>query len=183
METPTPGSDEAIERGCTCPVLDNHHGRGFMWRGGLTFWYSADCPIHINDKKEKNDAEMDTVAVSQTESVGSDRSTASAASKDDVAAEAVEDVMRYEVDFRVTGRIAMEVEANSPEEAAGKVREYFTTGDSTVRDVGFSEADGHTWVFSEDGEYLYGEDQIDRSPLEYLYDEDQSDRSPLEYDE
>lgn len=38
-----PGSDEAIEAGCTCPVLDNAHGEG---RGDGTFWISGDCPIH-----------------------------------------------------------------------------------------------------------------------------------------
>lgn len=26
--TPKPGSDDAIARGCTCPVLDNARGRG-----------------------------------------------------------------------------------------------------------------------------------------------------------
>ena len=25
-----PGSDEAIAAGCTCPVIDNGHGRGYM---------------------------------------------------------------------------------------------------------------------------------------------------------
>lgn len=27
---PTPGSDEAIKIGCTCPVMDNAHGKGFI---------------------------------------------------------------------------------------------------------------------------------------------------------
>lgn len=44
-ETPTPGSDEAIGRGCCCPVLDNSCGRG--WRGipGV-YVMSANCPLH-----------------------------------------------------------------------------------------------------------------------------------------
>lgn len=29
---PNPGSDEAIASGCTCPVIDNGHGRGYMGR-------------------------------------------------------------------------------------------------------------------------------------------------------
>jgi hypothetical protein len=36
-----PGSDDAIEKGCTCPVLDN--GRG---RVGPPYWVRDDCPLH-----------------------------------------------------------------------------------------------------------------------------------------
>lgn len=43
VEKPSPGSPEAIERGCTCPVLDNNHGRG---RGDGQFWVRQDCPLH-----------------------------------------------------------------------------------------------------------------------------------------
>lgn len=42
-----PGSDEAINAGCACPVLDNAHGRGRPGRNGeRQFWMSSDCPIH-----------------------------------------------------------------------------------------------------------------------------------------
>lgn len=41
--TPNPGSDEAVARGCTCPVLDNRRGEG-LGRG--LFWLSGDCPLH-----------------------------------------------------------------------------------------------------------------------------------------
>jgi hypothetical protein len=46
-----PGSDEAIEQGCTCPVLDNAHGRGYLGgmrspEGNPLFVMSADCPLH-----------------------------------------------------------------------------------------------------------------------------------------
>lgn len=41
-----PGGDHAVERGCTCPVLDN--GRGYLPlardRGG--WWITIDCPMH-----------------------------------------------------------------------------------------------------------------------------------------
>ena len=42
---PNPGSPAAIEIGCTCPRIDNEHGRGYM---GIptVFVYSEDCPIH-----------------------------------------------------------------------------------------------------------------------------------------
>lgn len=45
---PNPGSKEAIEAGCRCPVLDNGHGRGFPWPGCDTpqFWISDNCPVH-----------------------------------------------------------------------------------------------------------------------------------------
>lgn len=54
-----PGSDEAIAAGCTCPVIDNGHGRGYM--GGVTddkgqtvFVISGDCPLHgIAEEDEK----------------------------------------------------------------------------------------------------------------------------------
>lgn len=43
-----PGSDKAIKAGCRCPVMDNHHGRGFRTddKGEPLFWISGDCPIH-----------------------------------------------------------------------------------------------------------------------------------------
>lgn len=40
-----PGSDEAIKAGCTCPVLDNAHGRGYMGVAGI-FVYRDGCPLH-----------------------------------------------------------------------------------------------------------------------------------------
>lgn len=45
MNKPNPGSDEAIEQGCTCPVLDNGHGNQELGdsRG---FWINGGCPIH-----------------------------------------------------------------------------------------------------------------------------------------
>jgi hypothetical protein len=38
---PSPGSDAALDLGCTCPVMDNGHGRG---KG--PFWKDEDCPLH-----------------------------------------------------------------------------------------------------------------------------------------
>lgn len=43
---PNPGSPEALDRGCTCAVIDNCHGRGFKLRGETVFWISAGCPLH-----------------------------------------------------------------------------------------------------------------------------------------
>lgn len=50
MQT-NPGSKEAIAKGCTCPVMDNHHGQGIPWRDkdGTTktsFWIDGECQLH-----------------------------------------------------------------------------------------------------------------------------------------
>ena len=42
---PNPGSDAAVELGCTCPVLDNGRGAGYMGREGV-FWIHGGCPLH-----------------------------------------------------------------------------------------------------------------------------------------
>lgn len=42
----TPGSAEAREQGCNCPVLDNHRGRGIEIDGRRMFFYREDCPVH-----------------------------------------------------------------------------------------------------------------------------------------
>ena len=53
MTTPNPGSDAAIKMGCTCPVLDNAHGRGVMGDGEKHgYWITRSCPLH--GEKENN---------------------------------------------------------------------------------------------------------------------------------
>lgn len=42
-DAPTPGSDEALAQGCTCPVVENDRGRG-SYRAD--FVIDLDCPIH-----------------------------------------------------------------------------------------------------------------------------------------
>lgn len=42
---PNPGSDEAVRRGCLCPVLDNARGLG-IYRDGKEFWIDHGCPLH-----------------------------------------------------------------------------------------------------------------------------------------
>ncbi len=44
-ETPNPGSDEALDQGCTCAVLDNHHGRSAPWPPD-GWWITEGCPVH-----------------------------------------------------------------------------------------------------------------------------------------
>lgn len=49
---PNPGSKEAIEAGCICPVMDNHHGAGIPMVDPDTkairhaYWVNATCSIH-----------------------------------------------------------------------------------------------------------------------------------------
>jgi hypothetical protein len=40
-----PGSVEAIARGCSCPILDNGRGRGYMGMPGI-YVYAGDCQLH-----------------------------------------------------------------------------------------------------------------------------------------
>ncbi len=51
-----PGSDEALDKGCQCPVLDNGHGRGIIIDGRTEYWINGDCPIHgLNKGQNKED--------------------------------------------------------------------------------------------------------------------------------
>jgi len=56
-DKPNPGSKAAAELGCTCPVMDNEYGHGYMGMKGV-FIYSAGCKLHktTNDlTKQDND--------------------------------------------------------------------------------------------------------------------------------
>lgn len=52
----TPGSPEAVNRGCTCPVFDNGHGRGYM--GTNEFWVTDGCPVHSPKEPEPDTVEI-----------------------------------------------------------------------------------------------------------------------------
>ena len=52
----TPGSKEAVENGCQCPVLDNYRGKGFG--EPPQFWINGECPIH-GIQKETEDVQND----------------------------------------------------------------------------------------------------------------------------
>jgi len=44
---PNPGSPEAVQQGCMCPVMDNHNGEGRPSDGyDKSFWINYACPIH-----------------------------------------------------------------------------------------------------------------------------------------
>ena len=52
--TPKPGSDAAIDGGCTCPVSDNRRGQGIQTDVGTCFYYSGDCPMHSHPANHKD---------------------------------------------------------------------------------------------------------------------------------
>jgi hypothetical protein len=45
-ETPNPGSDEALDLGCKCPVLDNCHGK-FSPIPPADWYITVGCPVHF----------------------------------------------------------------------------------------------------------------------------------------
>lgn len=49
---PNPGSDEAVEQSCICPVLDNNHGQGV---DGGYWWITRDCPLHGAKERKMTD--------------------------------------------------------------------------------------------------------------------------------
>ena len=54
-DVPNPGSDAAIERGCTCPRMDNGRGMGIpLTEDSVVFWIDGDCPLH-GSKRERSD--------------------------------------------------------------------------------------------------------------------------------
>lgn len=40
-----PGTQEAIDGGCLCPIMDNGHGRGYMGQPGV-YVYAGNCSHH-----------------------------------------------------------------------------------------------------------------------------------------
>ena len=52
--TPNPGSKEAGEQGCTCPVLDNYHGEGLPYPEGTQFWITEGCPLHGKEEEDES---------------------------------------------------------------------------------------------------------------------------------
>ena len=42
-----PGSREARDQGCKCPIYDNHHGQGIQLHDELIYWVHDKCPVHV----------------------------------------------------------------------------------------------------------------------------------------
>lgn len=58
-DKPNPGSKEASELGCICPVLDNGHGRGAYQdeTGQWQFWVTGGCPVHDPPRQQEASSE------------------------------------------------------------------------------------------------------------------------------
>ena len=57
-----PGSKEAVEAGCSCPIFDNGQGEGLPWNGGRVWWINEDCPLHgIPTETEEEKIELDHI--------------------------------------------------------------------------------------------------------------------------
>ena len=52
---PNPGTQAAIEAGCTCPWMDNRNGVVLNESGQRTYWYSSDCPVHGIPQEQEAD--------------------------------------------------------------------------------------------------------------------------------
>jgi hypothetical protein len=62
MTKPNPGTKEAIDAGCICPVLDNNHGKGIPIKtkdGTIQtgYWMNGACPIHKLPELKAEDGE------------------------------------------------------------------------------------------------------------------------------
>lgn len=50
---PNPGSDEARELGCKCPVMDNNRGKfpPFEFDGEAAWYMVEGCPVHLSGQE------------------------------------------------------------------------------------------------------------------------------------
>jgi len=56
-DTPNPGSAEAFALGCTCPILDNHHGAGVVINGERNWTRNVRCPLHGTQAADAEEAD------------------------------------------------------------------------------------------------------------------------------
>lgn len=60
-----PGSREALDAGCLCPVIDNGRGIECGWvddKGQPCFWMNMDCPIHGEEARSTIKAEEEKLS-------------------------------------------------------------------------------------------------------------------------
>lgn len=50
-ERPNPGSNEALDAGCICPVMDNNHGKYAPYPPD-GWWIDPECPVHGQNPDE-----------------------------------------------------------------------------------------------------------------------------------
>ena len=55
-----PGHPQSVNDGCTCPVMDNGHGKGCGYvdvSGTPLFVFDMNCPLHGGDQAEEMNPE------------------------------------------------------------------------------------------------------------------------------
>lgn len=65
MTKPTPGSRDAIQKGCSCPIMDNHYGSGV---GGY-YWVNGDCGLHGTGLDNRSEDAYNSPAVEQEDDI------------------------------------------------------------------------------------------------------------------
>ncbi len=58
---PKPGSAEAIEKGCLCPIMENNCGAGFVKNNALHYTIREECPLHSTEKTKKQSNEDENI--------------------------------------------------------------------------------------------------------------------------
>ena len=48
-----PGSEEALDLGCICAILDNNHGKYAPWQPD-GWWITEGCPVHAPGLREQD---------------------------------------------------------------------------------------------------------------------------------
>lgn len=54
---PNPGTQEAQDKNCICPVIDNHYGKG-RFGNEEVFIYNTECQLHTAEIEIKEDGEL-----------------------------------------------------------------------------------------------------------------------------
>lgn len=67
---PHPGSPEAVDQGCRCPIIDNGHGKGRGGNGERFGWFMRqDCPLHGWEEELMQQLEADRDSIEVPEDV------------------------------------------------------------------------------------------------------------------
>lgn len=71
IQEPTPGSDEAVNKGCVCPIIDNCYGKGVGGDGEQHgWWVTAECPLHgTNPYRMQNEELTNKTRITVTKNI------------------------------------------------------------------------------------------------------------------
>lgn len=57
IDEPSPGSPEAVSKGCTCPLMENRCGSGVAYKGKRAFYLDHGCPVHCPQPPSEADVD------------------------------------------------------------------------------------------------------------------------------